>query len=59
MQQLPDSELKLAIADLCNRRYQPVVQAWQGQTLFELWAKYQHQQLIDDSAALKPLYPKG
>jgi len=59
IQQLPDSELKQAIADLCNRRYQPVVQAWQGQTLFELWAKYQHQQLIDDSAALKPLYPKG
>lgn len=56
---LPDGDLKQAIFVLANRRYQPVVEPWQGQALFEIWAKYQHQQLIDESAALKPLYPSS
>ena len=56
---LPEGELKQQIFELFNWRYQAVVKTWHGQILFELWAKYQHQQLVDDSAVLKPLYPKG
>ena len=56
---LPDGDLKQAIFVLGNRRYQAVLEPWQGQALFEIWAKYQHQQLIDESAALKPLYPSS
>lgn len=55
---LPEGELKLQIQQLCYRRYQPMPSSWQGQALFEHWAKYQHQQLIDVSSALKPLYPE-
>ncbi len=58
LNELPDGELKQQIFELFNWRYQAVAEPWQGQTLFELWAKYQHQQLVDESAALKPLYPK-
>lgn len=58
LNELPDGELKQQIFELFNWRYQAVAKPWQGQTLFELWAKYQHQQLADESATLKPLYPK-
>ena len=54
---LPECDLKQAIFQLANRRYQPTQQPWQGQGLFEHWAKYQHQQLVAENVVLKPLYP--
>ncbi len=58
LNQLPEGDLKQAIFQLCNRRYQANAAPWQGQALFELWAKYQHQQIITQAAPLKSLYPE-
>jgi hypothetical protein len=58
LHQLPDGDLKQAIFQLCHRRYQANVTPWQGQALFELWAKYQHQQIVSHADPLKPLYPE-
>ncbi len=58
LHQLPDGDLKQAIFQLCHRRFQANVTPWQGQALFELWAKYQHQQIVSHADPLKPLYPE-
>lgn len=54
---LPDSALKQEVEKLCNQPYQQQKQQWQGQTLFEAWAKYKHVQQMPVSEPLRPLYP--
>lgn len=54
---LPDCELKREVEKLCHQPYQPTHLPWQGQALFEAFAKYKHLQQLPLFAPLKPLYP--
>lgn len=54
---LPDSELKQEVEKLCFQPYQQHNQLWQGQALFEAFAKYKHLQQKPAQEPLRPLYP--
>lgn len=54
---LPDSELKKEVEKLCFQPYQQQGQQWQGQALFEAFAKYKHVQQKPTQQPLRPLYP--
>lgn len=54
---LPDCELRREVEKLCHQPYQPGGQPWQGQPLFEAFAKYKHLQQLPVTEPLKPLYP--
>jgi len=55
--QLPECELRREIEKLCHQPYQALGQTWQGQPLFEAFAKYKHLQQLPVTEPLKPLYP--
>jgi len=54
---LPDSELKREVEKLCFLPYQQNKQPWQGQALYEAFAKYKHLQQKPAQQPLRPLYP--
>lgn len=54
---LPDSELKREVEKLCFLPYQQNKQPWQGQALYEAFAKYKHLQQKPVQQPLRPLYP--
>ncbi len=57
LQHLPDCELRHEVEKLCHQPYQPTAAAWQGQPLFEAFAKYKHVQQLPVKSQLRPLYP--
>lgn len=54
---LPDCELRREVEKLCHQPYQSNPLQWQGQALFEAFAKYKHLQQLPVTEPLKPLYP--
>lgn len=55
---LPECSLRQETEKLAYQAYQALQVPWQGQLLFEAWAKYKHLQQLDSPTLLKPLYPE-